>query len=136
MSKDNTTPDPMEFMRSMWTKMGFNIPGIVTPTLDVEELDKRISDMKTVETWLKMNLSSLQMAIQGLEMQRTTIATMQAMSKMATEGAKSAEEATGNPFTNGMWPWNMMQNAAEQAAAAAQAATPPAPEGGKGKAAA
>ncbi len=135
MSKDNTTPDPMEFMRSMWTKMGFNIPGIVTPTLDVEELDKRISDMKTVETWLKMNLSSLQMAIQGLEMQRTTIATMQAMSKMATEGAKSAEEAAGNPFANGMWPWNMMQNAAEQAAAAAQAAAT-APEGGKGKTAA
>ena len=42
MSKDNTTPDPMEFMRSMWSKMGFNIPGIVTPPLDVEELDKRI----------------------------------------------------------------------------------------------
>ena len=33
----------------------------VTPTLDVEELDKRITDMKAVEGWLKMNLNMLQM---------------------------------------------------------------------------
>ena len=82
MSTENNAQDPMEFMRSMWSKMGFSLPGMVTPTLDVDELDKRISDMKAVENWLKMNLSSLQMATQGLEMQRATIAAMQAMSKV------------------------------------------------------
>jgi hypothetical protein len=73
-------------MRNMWGKMGFSLPGMVTPTLDVDELDKRIADMKAVENWLKMNLNSLQMATQALEMQRATIATMQAMSKIASEG--------------------------------------------------
>ncbi len=88
MSTENNAQDPMEFMRSMWSKMGFSLPGMVTPTLDVDELDKRIADMKAVENWLKMNLSSLQMATQGLEMQRATIAAMQAMSKIASEGGR------------------------------------------------
>lgn len=124
MSTENKAQDPMEFMRSMWSKMGFSLPGMVTPTLDVDELDKRIADMKAVENWLKMNLSSLQMATQGLEMQRATIATMQAMSKLASEGGKPAEgqAAQPNPFAGSMWPWNLMQNAAEQAKAGAEAA--------------
>ncbi|WP_374262555.1 PhaM family polyhydroxyalkanoate granule multifunctional regulatory protein [Zoogloea sp.] len=120
MSTENKAQDPLEFMRNMWSKMGFSLPGMVTPTLDVDELDKRIADMKAVENWLKMNLSSLQMATQGLEMQRATIAAMQAMSKVAAEGG-SPEAGPANPFANGMWPWNLMQGHAEQAAAAAQA---------------
>ncbi|MDD3354995.1 PhaM family polyhydroxyalkanoate granule multifunctional regulatory protein [Zoogloea sp.] len=129
MSNENKTQDPMEFMRSMWSKMGFNLPGMVTPTLDVDELDKRITDMKAVESWLKMNLSSLQMAIQGLEMQRATIAAMQAMSKVASEGGTPEQAGQPNPFASSMWPWNLMQNAAEQARSATPAApqSPPAP---------
>ena len=130
MSADNTMQDPMEFMRNMWSKMGFSLPGMVTPTLDVDELDKRIADMKAVENWLKMNLSSLQMATQGLEMQRATISAMQAMSKIAAEGGRKdggEGAAQPNPFAAGMWPWNLMQNAAEQSAAAAAAAAAPAP---------
>ena len=126
MSTENKAQDPMEFMRGMWSKMGFSLPGMVTPTLDVEELDKRIADMKAVENWLKMNLSSLQMATQALEMQRATIATMQAMSKIASEGGSTPEAAQPNPFASGMWPWNLMQGAAD-ASKAAQAAPAPAP---------
>jgi len=126
MSTENNAQDPLEFMRSMWGKMGFSLPGMVTPTLDVDELDKRIADMKAVENWLKMNLSSLQMATQGLEMQRATIATMQAMSKIASEGGSPPEAAQPNPFASGMWPWNLMQGAAD-ASKAAQAAPAPAP---------
>ena len=128
MSTENNAQDPMEFMRSMWSKMGFSLPGMVTPTLDVDELDKRIADMKAVENWLKMNLSSLQMATQGLEMQRATISAMQAMSKIAAEGGRKdggEGAAQPNPFAAGMWPWNMMQGAAEQAKAAAAAVGAP-----------
>ena len=127
MSTENKAQDPLEFMRSMWSKMGFSLPGMVTPTLDVDELDKRIADMKAVENWLKMNLNSLQMATQALEMQRATIATMQAMSKIASEGSASTEgqAAQPNPFASGMWPWNLMQQAAE--ANSAPAPTPSAP---------
>ncbi len=39
--------------------------------------------MKAVEGWLRMNLSMLQMTIQGLEMQRTTVSAVQTMGKMA-----------------------------------------------------
>ena len=126
MSTENKAQDPMEFMRSMWGKMGFSIPGMVTPTLDVDELDKRITDMKAVENWLKMNLSSLQMAIQGLEMQRTTIATMQAMSKIASESAASGGEAgaQANPFATSMWPWNLMPGAGDAAKAEGDAPAP------------
>ena len=56
---DNQVHDPLNFMRSMWGNMGFSLPGMVTPTFDVDELDKRIKDMKAVEGWLRMNLSML-----------------------------------------------------------------------------
>ena len=127
MSTENKAQDPLEFMCNMWGKMGFSLPGMVTPTLDVDELDKRIADMKAVENWLKMNLNSLQMATQALEMQRATIATMQAMSKIASEGGAGTEgqAAQPNPFASGMWPWNLMQQATE--AKAAQAPAPSAP---------
>jgi len=139
--------DPLNFMRNLWGNMGFTLPGMVAPTFDLDELDKRIKDMKAVEGWLRMNLSMLQMTIQGLEMQRTTVSAVQTMGKMASDAAKSmtpeaaAPEAPPQPhFFQGvtdpgksslsdaaMWPWQMMQQMREQmqqhAEAAAQAAT-------------
>ena len=88
---DQQIHDPLNFMRNMWGNMGFTLPGMVAPTFDVEELDKRIKDMKAVEGWLRMNLSMLQMTIQGLEMQRTTVSTVQTMGKMASDAAKAME---------------------------------------------
>ncbi len=134
---DEQVHDPLNFMRNLWGNMGFTLPGMVAPTFDVEELDKRIKDMKAVEGWLRMNLSMLQMTIQGLEMQRTTVSTVQAMGKMASDAAKNmspeaAAAATGDPektaFSEAaMWPWQMMQQMREQiqqsAEAAVQAAT-------------
>jgi hypothetical protein len=112
MSADNPNADPLEFLKGMWGSMGFAVPGMVTPTLDVNELDKRITDLKTVEGWLRMNLNMLQMSIQGLEMQRATLAAMQAISQSA-----SSPEANANPFANpALWPWNMMQPGAAPAA--------------------
>lgn len=100
-----TSTDPMEFLKNMWSSMGVPIPGMVTPTLDTDELEKRIKDMKAVEGWLKTNLGMLQMTIQGMEMQRTTLATMQAISQSA-----GSPEANANPFANpALWPWNFMQ---------------------------
>ena len=144
---DEQVHDPLNFMRNMWGNMGFSLPGMVAPTFDVDELDKRIKDMKAVEGWLRMNLSMLQMTIQGLEMQRTTVSAVQTMGKMASGAAKSMTPEAGAPgappqphFFQGvtdpgksslsdaaMWPWQMMQQMREQmqqhAEAAAQAAT-------------
>ncbi len=145
---DEQAHDPLNFMRNLWGNMGFSLPGMVTPTFDVEELDKRIKDLKAVEGWLRMNLSMLQMTIQSLEMQRTTVSTVQAMGRMAADAARSAGDATENSETTvnaqtstfseaAMWPWQMMQQMREQmqqhADAATQAAVAPEPGDGAGK---
>ncbi len=109
--------DPMEFLKSLWGNMGFTLPGMVTPTADTDELSKRIADLKAVEGWLKSNLSLLQMSIQGLEMQRTTLDTLQRMSQAAQAGG--AGEAPVNPFLNpAAWPmpWNLMSDPGPAAA--------------------
>lgn len=133
MSHDNSANDPMNFVKNMWGNMGFSLPGMVTPTFDVEEIEKRVKDMKAVEGWLKMNLSMLQMTIQSLEMQCVTLNAVRTMSNMATSHATAAPEA-GTPSADAagegaaqpsMWPWNLMQQMQEQMqqAAAEQAAT-------------
>ncbi len=121
MSSEQQNADPLEFLKGMWGSMGFAVPGMVTPTLDVEELDKRITDLKTVEGWLRMNLNMLQMSIQGLEMQRATLAAMQAISQSGSSPGAEANpnpNPLANPFANpALWPWNMMQAGATAAAA-------------------
>lgn len=131
----STTPtDPMEFLKSLWGNTGMPLPGLVTPTLDTDELEKRITDLKAVEGWLKTNLNMLQMTIQGLEMQRATLSALQAITQSG-----SSPDANANPFANpALWPWNLMQNAGQTAGAGAletpAPAQPPAPKsGGKAK---
>lgn len=125
MAKESSAQDPLEFVRNMWSNMGFSLPGMITPTLDVDELDKRIGDLKAVEHWLKMNLNALQMTTQGLEMQRATLAAIKAMSEQAREAgerhsaqqgraAEQAQPTDENPFAAAaaMWPWNLMSGQA------------------------
>jgi len=131
MSNDTQSlNDPLSFVRNLWSGMGLSMPGMVTPTFDVDELDKRITDMKAVEGWLRMNLSMLQMTIQGLEMQKTTLTAVRAMGTMATNAAQQMadsvkpaaepEPAAGVAGDAGaalsqaaMWPWQMMQQMQE-----------------------
>ncbi len=127
--------DPMEFLKNMWGNMGFTLPGMVAPTVDTDELGKRIADLKAVEGWLRSNLSLLQMSIQALEMQRSTLAAFQQMSQAAQGEAGAGGDA--NPFLNpAAWPlpWNMM-GAAPPAPSSAETAAPAeaAPSGQKGK---
>ena len=109
---DEQVHDPLNFMRNMWGNMGFSLPGMVAPTFDVDELDKRIKDMRAVEGWLKMNLNMLQMSIQGLEMQRAALAAVKAMSQQAQQAGEGASDSASNPFASAaaMWPWNLMNN--------------------------
>jgi hypothetical protein len=87
-------PDPFEFLKSLWGPMGIPVPGMVTPTLNVDEIDKRISDLRSVENWLNLNLNVLKMTIQGLEMQRTTLSAMQSGIEGATRMMGQAAAAT------------------------------------------
>ena len=154
MAQDTNSKDPLEFIRGMWSNMGFSLPGMVTPTLDVDELDKRIKDMKAVEGWLKMNLNMLQMSIQGLEMQRAALAAVKAISEPMRKASaeEKTQEAAENTAATGtgavpnpteavqavaaaaasMWPWNMLNQQQADAApstpapeAATEAEAPP-----------
>jgi hypothetical protein len=56
-----------------------NMGNWVAPTLNVEELDKRIEELKNVQFWLEQNSRALSATIQALEVQRMTLATLKGM---------------------------------------------------------
>ena len=56
---------------------------MMTPLTSIEELDKRITDLRAVEQWLKLNLGMLQSATQALEVQRATLSTLRAFGAFA-----------------------------------------------------
>src|SRR5262245_21006701 len=81
--------ESLELMRKVWgaglpqmpgfSGMGQSLPSMLVPTLDVNELDKRIADLRAVEQWLALNANMLRASIQALEVQRNTIATLQSL---------------------------------------------------------
>ena len=77
MADENPPQDPFEMFRRLWGPLGVPIPGMAMPTLDPNEVEKRISDLKSVEGWLAMNLNMVKLSIQGLEMQKATLQAMQ-----------------------------------------------------------
>ncbi|HYF19350.1 MAG TPA: PhaM family polyhydroxyalkanoate granule multifunctional regulatory protein [Ramlibacter sp.] len=56
-----------------------NLSNWIAPTLSVEELDKRIQELKAVHFWLDQNGKALHATIQALEVQKMTLATLQGM---------------------------------------------------------
>lgn len=73
---DDSNGDPLEFFRKMWNPMSFPLPGMFQPTMNIEDVEKKLAEMQSVETWLKMNLTFLQMTIKTLDMQRSALQTM------------------------------------------------------------
>jgi hypothetical protein len=61
------------------------VPGLpslsswVAPTLSIEEVDKRIQELKTVQYWLEQNGHALKATIQALEVQKMTLSTLRGM---------------------------------------------------------
>ena len=109
MAEPTPPPDPFEMFRRLWAPLGLPVPGMAMPTLDPAEVEKRIADLKSVETWLAMNLNMVKMAIQGLEVQKMALNAMQAS---AGAGREAASTPDPNPLANPMlWPWAMMQGA-------------------------
>ena len=118
MAEQTPPQDPFEMFRRLWGPLGVPVPGMAMPTMDPKEVEKRISDLKSVEGWLSMNLNMVRLAIQGLEMQRAALEAM----KSGTSDAKLAELAAASANTAAntmMWPWAVMQQA--------MAARPPEP---------
>ena len=83
--------DTLDFVKNLWSSMsvpGMSIPGLGAPTLSVDDLDKKIADLKAVEAWLNVNVAMLRGTIQTLEVQRGTIATLKSMGASMAEAMK------------------------------------------------
>ena len=110
-----------DFMRRLWGggagMPGGLMPGLqaMTPPMDLDDIDKRIADLKAVESWLQLNTNLLRTTIQGLEVQKAALDAMRG-------GDKEPQAASTAPADNPMlWPWQMMQSLAPDSAAAAEA---------------
>jgi hypothetical protein len=90
VADSNPPQDPLEVFRRLWGPLGVPVPGMAMPTLDPQEIDKRIQDLKSVEAWLAMNLNMLRAAIQGLEMQKSGLQQMQGMQQGMQQAMQQA----------------------------------------------
>ena len=129
--------DTLDFVKNLWGSMsvpGMNIPGITAPTLSVDELDKKIGDLKAVEAWLSVNMSMLRGTVQALEVQRGTIATLKSMGASLAAAVKQPDSSVTSlfesiPYASAFFP---MAAAKAETAPAEKAApvekAPPAPE--------
>jgi len=87
----------MEMMRQAWAALAG--PGGLAQAVPMagahpDELERRIAELRSVENWLRMNLSMLSSTIQGLEVQRATIATLRAFA----DGAVQAQDGAASPL--------------------------------------
>ena len=114
MSEQTPSQDPFELLKRMWAPMGLPMPGMVAPLLDIAEIDKRIADLRSVENWLNVNLNVLRMTIQGLEMQKSTLAAFRAMQPGAGSAAGTAEPPEVASAADA-W-WTLLQQTRQSAA--------------------
>lgn len=121
-----------EFLRKLWGggfagMTGGGMPGMANfaaPPMDLEELDKRIHDLRAVESWLQLNASLLRTAIQGMEVQRATLVALQTFgSALSPEAVRAAfDHFSGSEAPAADEAASVRAEATAQAEAQAQAA--------------
>lgn len=62
----------------------------VAPTVNAEEIDKRIKELRAVQFWLEQNGRALTATIQALEVQKMTLAALQSMQGGINDWAKAS----------------------------------------------
>ena len=90
-----------------------NLANWVAPTLNVEELDKRLDELKAVHFWLDQNTKALGASIQALEVQKMTLATLEGMNFNMGDVANALKLKAADTVVSGV------QKVAETAATAA-----------------
>jgi hypothetical protein len=71
-----------DFLQGLVKNAGAALPSVgqwIAPTLDPQELEKRIEELRTVQFWLEQNARMLGATIQALEVQRMTLSTLKTM---------------------------------------------------------
>jgi hypothetical protein len=90
-----TPQQALEFMQKMWNPLGIAMPG--TPpapglpqappfpnpmamfaTLDPAEVERKIGELRVIESWLAMSLNFMQMSIKTLEWQKASLEALRA----------------------------------------------------------
>jgi len=116
-----------DFLQSLVKNAGAAMPNIgqwVAPTLNPEELEKRIGELKTVQFWLEQNARMLGATIQALEVQRMTLSTLKTMNVQMSDLRDSLQIRLPSAAADGA---GSAVDAPDGAAAAAVSAKPPEP---------
>ncbi len=87
MAEQDVPRDWFEFMQKMWNPASFPLPGMITPTVNVEEIEKKIAELKSVENWLTINTGFVQMTIKTLQMQKSALESLRAAGEAAARSA-------------------------------------------------
>ncbi|MEI8028462.1 MAG: PhaM family polyhydroxyalkanoate granule multifunctional regulatory protein [Comamonadaceae bacterium] len=91
-----------------------NLANWIAPTLNVEELEKRIDELKTVHFWLEQNSKALGATVQALEVQKMTLATLKGMNFNIGDMANALKLKAADTVFSGV------QRVTDKAAATAQ----------------
>ena len=91
-----------------------NLANWIAPTLNVEELEKRIEELKTVHFWLEQNSKALGATVQALEVQKMTLATLKGMNFNIGDMANALKLKAADTVFSGV------QRVSDKAAATAQ----------------
>ena len=92
-----------------------NLANWVAPTLNVEELETRIEELKAVHFWLEQNSRALGATIQALEVQKMTLATLKGMNFNIGDVANAIKLKAAESVSSGV------QRVTERATSTAQA---------------
>jgi len=109
------------------------VPGMaswVAPTLSVEEIDKRIQELKSVLFWLEQNTTALKATIQAMEVQKMTLSTLQSMNVSMADLAKAFTAKAPAPEPQAATPQAAPEPEPAQPAADAAKEEPEAPPAG------
>ena len=88
MAEQDAPKDWFEFMQKMWNPMSFPLPGMITPTVNVEEIEKKITELQAVENWLTMSTGFVQMTIKTLQMQKSALDSLRAAGEAAAKSSQ------------------------------------------------
>lgn len=105
--------DAMAFFQKMWNPLGVPIPGMPLPgtgapgapgnpgempfvnpammfaALDPVEIERKISELRVIESWLSMSLNIMQMSIKTLELQKASLEAFRSAHKPAAPAPAS-----------------------------------------------
>lgn len=106
MSRSTSMPftpqQALEFMQKMWNPLGMVAPGAppapgmpptapfpnpmaMFATLDAAEIERKIGELRVIESWLAMSLNFMQMSIKTLEWQKASLEALRAGAEAASQ---------------------------------------------------